>query len=55
MKESNILAGNATIKQHQRAILLDIKGQHMNELDSHEGVEINNTLLGNILQHTKEK
>ena len=55
MKESNILVSNATMKQLQRAILLDIKGQDMKELDSHEGIVISNILLGNILQHTKEK
>ena len=31
MKESNTLAGNATIKQVQRAILVSIKGQCMKE------------------------
>ena len=50
MKESNILVGNAPIKQQQKEVLLDIKGQHMKELDSHEGIVINNILLGKILQ-----
>ena len=54
MKESNILADNATIKQQQRAILLDIKGQHMKELDSNAGILINNLVLGQILQSNKE-
>ena len=31
MKESNFLAGNATIKQHQKEILLNTKGQYMKE------------------------
>ena len=53
MKESNILLGNATIKQHQKEILLDTKGQHMKELDSHAGIVISNILLGIILQSTK--
>ena len=54
MKESNIFADNATIKQQQRAILLDIKGQHMKELDSNAGIVINNLVLGQILQSNKE-
>ena len=54
MKESNILADNATIKQQQRAILLDIEGQHIKKLDSHAHIVINNILLGKILQSTKE-
>ena len=31
MKESNILVGNATIKQHRRGILLNTKGLYMKE------------------------
>ena len=38
MKESNTLARNVTIKQHQRVVLLNIKGQYMRE---------SNTLAGN--------
>ena len=47
MKESNTLAGNATIMQHQKGILLNTKGQYMKE---------SNTLAGNttIKQHQKE-
>ena len=52
MKESNIFVSNAAINQLQRAILQDIKGQHMNELDSNAGIVINNKLT--ILQSTKE-
>ena len=54
MKESNTLAGNTTIKQQQRAVLLNTKGWHMKELDSHAYIVINNILLGQILQSTKE-
>ena len=39
-----------TIKQQQKEILLDIKGRHIKKLDSHEGIVINNILLGQILQ-----
>ena len=39
MKESNSLAGNATIKQLQREILLNTKGQYMKE---------SNTLVDNV-------
>ena len=47
MKESNTLAGNATIKQHQKEILLDTKGQYM---------KVSNTLVYNatIKQHKNE-
>ena len=47
MKESDTLACNATIKQHQKEILLDTKGQYMKE---------SNTLAGNatIKHHQKE-
>ena len=48
MMESDTIADNATIKQLQRAILLNIKGQHMKELDSHKGIVINNILIGQI-------
>ena len=54
MRESNILANNATIKQNQKEILLNTKGQYMKELDSHAGIAINNILLEQILQSTKE-
>ena len=40
MKELNILVSNATIK-------------HMKELDSHAGIVISSTLLGQILEGTK--
>ena len=50
MKESNTLVGNATIKQQRKEILLGIKDQHMKELDTHEGIVLNNMLLGQILQ-----
>ena len=45
--ESDTLAGNATIKQLQREILLNTKEQYMKE---------SNTLVGNatIKQHPKE-
>ena len=46
--------GNATIKQHQQEFLLNTKGQHMNELDSHVGIVISNILLGQVLQGTKD-
>ena len=42
MKESNILTSNATIKEHQKEILLDTKGQHIKEFDY---IVISNTLL----------
>ena len=47
MKESNILAGNATIKQHQKEVSLITKGQHMKE---------SNILVddASIKQHQKE-
>ena len=47
MKESNFLVGNATIKQHQKEILLNTKGQYMKE---------SNILVGNatIKQNQKE-
>ena len=54
MRESNILVSNATIKQPQRAISLHIKGQHMKVLDSYAGIVINNILVGQILEGTKE-
>ena len=54
MKESNILVINAAIKQHQKEFLLNTKGQYMKELDSNVGIEINNILLGQILQRIKE-
>ena len=54
MKESNILVNNATIKQQQKQILLNTKGWHMKELDSHADIVINNIPLGHILQGTKE-
>ena len=54
MKESNILMGFATIKQHQKDVLRNRKGQNMKELDSHAGIVINNIPLGQILQSTKE-
>ena len=38
MKESNTLAGNATINQQQKEILVNTKGQYMKE---------SNTLAGN--------
>ena len=31
MKDSNIIAGNATIKQQQKEVLLNTKGQYMKE------------------------
>ena len=31
MKESNFLAGNAIIKQQQKQVLLNTKGQYMKE------------------------
>ena len=47
MKESNFLAGNATIKQNQKDLLLNTKGQYTKE---------SNILAGNatIEQHQKE-
>ena len=47
MKESNTLADNATIKQHQKEILLNTKGQYMKE---------SSTLAANatIKQHQKD-
>ena len=36
MKESNTLAGNATIKQLQRGILRNTKGQYMKESNTLE-------------------
>ena len=52
--ESNTLVGNAAIKQHQKEILMNTKGQYMKELDSRAGIVLNNTLLGQILKSTKE-
>ena len=52
MKESSILVSNANIRQHQKEILFDTKGQYMKELDSYAGIESNIMLLGNILQST---
>ena len=54
MKESNILVGNATIKQRQKEILLNTKVQYMKELDSYAGIVNNNIHLGQILKSTKE-
>ena len=34
MKESNILAGNASIKHQQNGVLLNTKRQYMKELDN---------------------
>ena len=47
MKEPNTIAGNATIKQHQKEILLNTKEQYMKE---------SNTLASNatIKHHQKE-
>ena len=42
--------GNASIKQHQKDILLDTRGQCMNELDSHAVIVINNVHPEIILQ-----
>ena len=53
MKESNFLVGNATIKQHQKDILLNTKGQCMKEsniLVSNANIK---QLQKEILQHTK--
>ena len=46
MKKSNILVKNANIKQHQKEILLNTKGQYMKE---------SNFLVGNapIKKHQK--
>ena len=46
MKESNILASNATIKQHQKKIFMDTKGQHMKELESVADIVMICILLG---------
>ena len=43
MKESNTLADNAAIKQHQKEISLNTKGQYMTK---------SNTLVGNAV-HSK--
>ena len=37
MKESNTIAGNATIKQLQRDVLLDTKGQYMKKSNTIPG------------------
>ena len=54
MKESNILVGNAIIKQQQKEVLLSTKGQYMKELDTNAGIVINNILLRETLQSIKE-
>ena len=54
MKESNSPPGSATIKQQQKEIWLNTKGQYMKELDFYAGIVINDILLWEILQSTKE-
>ena len=53
MKESNTVAGNATIKQLQRDVLLDTKGQYMKKSKS---FAVNTTimpLIWDVLLNTK--
>ena len=54
MKESNILVGNAMIKQQQKEVFVNTEEHYMKELDSHAGIVINNIPVGQILQSTKE-
>ena len=46
MKESNILAGNVTIKQQKKEVLLNTKGQYMKE---------SNILAGNKTMKQQQK
>ena len=52
MKESNILAGNATIKQHKKDILLNTKEQYTKESNTLVGYAAYNCLTREILQDT---
>ena len=55
MKESNTLAGNASIKQLQMDILLKTKGQYLKESNSLAGNATNKQHQKAILQDTKRK
>ena len=55
MKESNTLAGNATIKQLQKEVLLNIKRQYMKESNTHVYNAEKNLLLIQIWLNTKGK
>ena len=55
MKESNTLAGNAIIKQLQREVLLNTKGQYMMESNTLVGNVANNFLTRDILVNTEER
>ena len=55
MKDSNTLAGNATIKQLQREILLDTEVQYMKELNTLVINAIITFLLRTISQGTKKE
>ena len=54
MKESNTLAGNATIKQLQREVCIDTKGYFIKESNSPECIAARNLLIGHMSQGTKE-
>ena len=55
MEESNILAGNVTIKQLQRVVLLDTKGQYMKELNTLAGYATIKQRQRVILMNTKRQ
>ena len=52
MKESNIHAGNANIKQLQSQLLLSTKGQYMKESNIHAGNATIKQLQSQILLST---
>ena len=51
--ESNSLAGNATIKQQQKEVLLITKEQYMKESNFLADIAVCNLLLGQVSQGTK--
>ena len=53
MKESNTIAGNATIKQLQRDVLLDTKGQYMKKSNTIPGNATIKKLQKEVLLSTK--
>ena len=55
MKESNILASNATIKQQQKEVLLNTKGQYMKESNILAGNATIKQQQKDVLLNTKGK
>ena len=53
MKELNTLADNATLKQLQREVLMNIKGMYMMESSTLASNMDNNSLRGKVLLNIK--